>query len=127
MDKCVELLKETDPATIIKPIKDQIKQLFTNGRVFHPLEVIGRDTFIESEMLTYIHDYVNEFKAQFDQLFNGRYKTSLESISNDAKQAIRSSSEGFAADNYKTLRILVDGGNSVGSSKAKLEMLHTRI
>lgn len=130
-NKCEELLKETDLKTIIRPIENQIKTIFANGRIFYQLEMINRDKFIEVmqkgtsieyHMRKYISDYVSAFKAQFYQLFNGE-ETPLERISDDAKAAIRSSGEGFAEHNYKLLRILVDGANSVGSGKADIGVL----
>lgn len=113
MDKCRKLLRENDPAAIVKPFEDRMRKIVADGQKFNPLDLIDRDKFVENAMSSYITTYEQEAKLQFDVLFKEE-KTPLQSIIDEAKQAMHPINQGFDVDNYKTLRVLVDCVNSVG-------------
>lgn len=112
MTKCKRLLRENDPATVIKPT-EQLLRGYVNatGRIY-PLELIDWNQFNESEMSNYIDRYEEEAKPQCDYIFSGK-ENPLNMILNDARQATIRPYQLGDWQNYQTLKVLVDTVNAV--------------
>lgn len=114
MDNCRKLLKENDPAKVIKPVEQQIKKMVNAEGKLYPLELIDWNKFNEFEMTSYIERYEEEADPQFYRLFNGK-ENPLKIILTDVRKAVRvrPPNQGFETENYEYLRVLVECVNAI--------------